>query len=607
MKLRTRNSGFIIALILVMVAICATSAIKKDKVEYWNSDLKITSWRLPLPYDKESIRHEDITGDGKPDIIRGFIGDSIPIIWIDDDGNMSENDLEGDQVNDCLLIDLNKDGIFGGPGDLSIDWTDLDNDGIADMQLIVKNGDLESKGYFDWGADYLYIIDYGEKDGIKGFIDWQKIALCNWYHNGFSNFYTDYHGNTLFLKMHASSFHIDDLRYSWENPFLFYDKDGDRLTEMTVRLLDNPKFRPKQADKADSRNGIEPKREVLFSKKITYAAFSYDVDNDNGAGNEFDLDMSLRFTGKGFDYSDQVHKLGKIKRLKQADKLIYDARWRNIEELIYPNQDNAQELVFTRGEWNSCWFVFDEDDDCNRWERVEFYEPRDISKIGRGKGGLDNNAQSDAVGDRGEWDMDCSGKGNLYIAPFDGRIHLYGAEWGAWRIDQNAHYYQGYGGLYPPIQHVRLQDEPDSWATIRYKDTDNNGFFDLIEYDLDGDFIFETQVSLKELGIDDKAPIYDISKMSYDDVRNLFNTATDKIWNTSQQAIAVAQKMGISTAWYAFYKHPRSLFERYQYGYWLNFYIYKDLRHWGTLNGNESLVKEIDKAYFSGNWEELLD
>jgi len=29
-------------------------------------------------------------------------------------------------------------------------------------------------------------------------------------------------------------------------------------------------------------------------------------------------------------------------------------------------------------EWDYCWFVFDEDDDCNRWERVEFYEPKDM-------------------------------------------------------------------------------------------------------------------------------------------------------------------------------------------------------------------------------------
>ena len=60
---------------------------------------------------------------------------------------------------------------------------------------------------------------------------------------------------------------------------------------------------------------------------------------------------------------------------------------------------------------------------------------------------LDNNRQSDASGDRGEWDLDNSGGGSLYVSNFDGRIHLYGAEWGAWRIDQNSFSYQGFGGI----------------------------------------------------------------------------------------------------------------------------------------------------------------
>jgi hypothetical protein len=79
---------------------------------------------------------------------------------------------------------------------------------------------------------------------------------------------------------------------------------------------------------------------------------------------------------------------------------------------------------------------------------VEFYELKDIFKIGTDKGGLDSNKQADALGDRGEFDMDNSGKGQLYIAPFDGRIYLYGAEWGAWRIDQTAFSYQGFDGHY---------------------------------------------------------------------------------------------------------------------------------------------------------------
>ena len=61
-------------------------------------------------------------------------------------------------------------------------------------------------------------------------------------------------------------------------------------------------------------------------------------------------------------------------------------------------------------------------------------DPKAPYTIGAKKGGLDDNAQSDAVGDRSEWDLDNSGKGNLYISPLDGKIHLFGAEKGYWRV-----------------------------------------------------------------------------------------------------------------------------------------------------------------------------
>lgn len=95
--------------------------------KYWNQHTRLTPWRFPLVTDKSAITYEDLTGDGTPDIIRTFILDSIPVMWIDDDGDMRYDDTEGDTDNDCLLIDLNRDGIFGGPEDLSIDWVDTDD------------------------------------------------------------------------------------------------------------------------------------------------------------------------------------------------------------------------------------------------------------------------------------------------------------------------------------------------------------------------------------------------------------------------------------------------------------------------------------------------
>ncbi|MEA4936394.1 MAG: hypothetical protein VB102_07100 [Paludibacter sp.] len=573
---------------------------------YWNENTRLIPWRLPLVNNRSSVTYEDINGDGKPDIIRTTILDGIPVIWIDDDQDMKEGDMEGDTDNDCLLIDRNKDGVFGGPEDLSVDWLDTDGDGIADIQLVISNGSLDARYGYDFTSDYMCVIDT-EKDDIKNFVDWNQLVLRCWEHNGHSNFFQDYHGNTLFLKMHASSFRINDTRYNWENPFIFYDHDQDQLSEMAIRMLDIPYFRPKPGKKPDERfKNVNENIDVIYSQRISWVSIAWDMDNDNGQGNEFDLDMTLHFRGKGFDYSDQIHAFKNLRGLPEADRFLYDPRWRQMNELIYPDEKVSYDMTFQKGEWDYCWFTFDEDDDCNRWERVELYQPLNLFKAGSRNNGLDNNQQADAVGDRGEFDSDNSGKGKLYFSPFDGRIHLYGAEWGAWRIDQNAAYFQGYGGLYPPMKvKERLYASPDSWATIKYEDTDNNGFFDLIRYDLDGDTIFEETVSLIELGIDDQAPLYDPANMNYNDFTKLFDKATKEIQQRAIDVQAVARKYGLNTSWYAFWKQPRTKFEQYSYGYWLTFYIYRDLRHMANVNKNEELVRKLDVAYYSGNWKTL--
>lgn len=610
-------------LILLLFILSLTSSLGvQAQLTYWNKQTTLQPRRLPLPDDLNKIIRIDLDKDGDPDVLKYTILGGIPVMWVDDDDNMKWTDLEGDMVNDCLFIDKNKDGKFAGAEDLSIKWVDNNSDGKADMEFVVENGSPDRRNAFDWKSNIIMILD-DDQNGIFKYIDWNLLATRAWEHNGHSNFFTDYSGNILFTKISASSFRISDLRYSWENPFMFWDFDHDGMSEMALRMLDIPYIRGTKAGGHISRvlkalvfrpgNRIGKVNDSIFAKQskeidivpsgqIYYVAVSYDLDNDNGQGNQLDFDMSLCFEGEGFKYSDQVNKFPKLRGLPAADTLLYDASWRKLTELIFPNRKTALDLTFNRGKWNDCFLVFDEDDDCNRWERVEFLEPENIFKIGAKNGGIDTNVQSDAAGDRGEFDEDFSGKGNLYLGAFDGKIHLLGADWGAWRIDQTAFSFQGFGGIYDLWGPGRTQIIPSKFGTIKYSDSDNNGFIDKIDSDINGDTIFETSVSLKALGIDDRQPVIHTAGLSYKDFNQIFKKMTEKNWSRAQQAVEIAEKNGISTAWYAFWKSPRTLQEKYDYAYWLNYYIYNDLRQMAVAKNETTRIELVDKAYYSGNW-----
>lgn len=545
-------------------------------------------------FDNSRITYIDLDHDGDPDLLCTYINDSIPCQWIDDDEDMKNGDLQGDMDNDCLMIDRNNDGKYGDELDLIIDWNDTNGDGKDDMQIIADNAKRTDRG---WTPGHFMISLDTDHDQVMNYIDWNTLQIEAWDKIGSCNFFQDYSGKSMLMKIHTSSFNIEDLRYNWENPFLFYDADNDGLTEMAIRLVDAPKI------------DFTKQYPVALSHKITDVRLSIDLDNDNGVGNEFDYDLSLKFTGKGFDYSSNIHKFKNMRGLPQSDQFFYDPRWRQMDELIYVDHQNAYRMLMKQGDWSQCWLTFDEDDDCQRWERVEFYEPKKLWEIGARNDGLDNNPQADVAGDRGEWDLDNSGKGKLYIGKFDGMIHLFGAETGAWRIDQNAQYFQGWQGWRggaDTIKHNNNTIEPITVPIVKYADTDKNGFIDLIEYDLNGDKKIEKTISLIALGIDDKCEILETAEMNYKNYHAMFAKVSNEMWQKAEKALKIARKYNINTQWYACFLAPKNAQQKYHNGYWLNFFIYTDLRKIGMKNNNQKFMQNVDIAYFSGNWDSLI-
>ena len=586
-----KKCKFIYLAMLGVFAVSTAQALPYDQ-KYWNQKLQIEPFRLPLPPVGYQVEYIDLNGDGKPDAIKSVTVNDTPILWLDDDANMKEGDIEGDMINDCLLIDRNKDGIYGGQGDLIIDWVDTDDDGKADMQIVIEypkknTGEVWPNGH------YMIMRDL-DKDNIFNYINWNDFSLRCWDKNGVCDFYEDYSGQTMFMKIHTSTYDIKDLRLNWENPFLFYDEDGDGLTEMAIRFVDSPKIK----DRSKPSNSYVNRQ---LEGRIDWVSMAVDLDNDNGPGNEFDFDFTIGFQGKGFDYTDQVHKVNNLRGMPEADKFFMDPRYRQLTEFLYPDHKSAKEMIFKRGEWSRVNFVYDEDDDCGRWERVEFYDPLDPFKIGWKNGGIDNNKQSDAAGDRGEWDMDNSGKGKLYVGKFDGRLHLYGAEWGCRRIDQNANYYQGWDRMW-----MGMDRQPGKFGTVKYTDKDDNGFFDYIEYDLDGDKKFEMTIDLKALGLDDRCELIDISIFKYKDYTSMMKKMSKSMWKNAMTAVQVAHKYNVQTLWYAKLMQALSVRQQYNNGYWLQFYIYKDLEHTFMQKGDQEKLKQLTVAYYSGNWKSML-
>ncbi len=573
--------------VLLLLGAAFTGNGQENGQTYWNRNTQLMPMRLPLPPLGYKPEYVDLNKDGKPDAIKSITHNDVPILWLDDDGTMRKGDIEGDIANDCLLIDRDKDGFYGGQGDLIIDWVDTDGDGKADMQFVIEYPKVKTEEVWPNGH-YMIMLDL-DKDNVFNYINWNNFKLECWDRDGLSDFYEDYSGQSAFLKIHTSTYDIQDLRLNWENPFLFYDPDKDGKTEMAIRLVDSP---AKHNPKAPSNSYVNRQLEG----RIDWVSWAVDWDNDNATGNDFDFDFTICFQGKGFPYRDQSHPISNLRGMPEADQFFMDPRYRQLTELLYPDHEAAPSLIFERGDWNRINFTFDEDDDCSRWERVELYDPADPFKVGWTKGGIDNNKQSDAAGDRGEWDMDNSGNANLYISKFDGRLHLLGAEKGVWRLDQNATYYQGWDRMWFDFK------DPKRFGTVLYSDKDNNGFFDHIEYDLDGDQKMETVIDFKELGIDDSCDPIDVSGYTYDDFTALGAEVADGMWSKAEQAVQVARQYGVDERWYSRWMHPGTQRERYNHGYWLQFYLYKDLENLFLRQGDAEKIRLLNKAYYSGDW-----
>src|SRR6476469_11025537 len=147
--------------------------------------------------------------------------------------------------------------------------TNLDNK--ADMQLLVDYPKIKADSSWDNGH-YMWVLDT-DKDNVFNYINWNTFELEAWTHSGAADFIEDYSGKSIFMKIHAPTYTMGDVRLNWENPFLFYDPDKDGLTEMALRLCDSPIL-------TKGEPTPEHPFQTELTGKIDWVSLAVDLDND---------------------------------------------------------------------------------------------------------------------------------------------------------------------------------------------------------------------------------------------------------------------------------------------------------------------------------------
>ena len=386
----------------------------------------------------------DITGDGRPNEVWYVClsprhpENTRPVLVrvIDEDGDL-EWGGEPDLDSDLYVADWKADGVV----DVVLDYTDFDGDGDVDQVGMYKPSyrRTDTPEIMVWWG-----LDIGDDNLL-----WYDVAYG--YRQRECQTRSHFGGNEVFAAFTLS---MDDAFWvpRWENPFAFYDHDGDTAAEEVVR--------------------IEAENYEVYNLR-----HSFDVDNNNSAENPRNFDVSISahapdaptesilmtpgfLEGRGnggmrFDpaiarcYTLRGIPTGPILDYYAAPGFALRETWADM--LLTWNENDLN--IDTAREPDGRFL-----DTQERWEGIIPPGTEGFHQIGGPHCGHYNKRYELRT---------TPGTIRVYFSPTDNRVHLHGAQ-RAWLIVD-----------------YEYDDKPD--ARYDYFDTNGDGYIDRWEFDADGD------------------------------------------------------------------------------------------------------------------------
>ena len=385
--------------------------------------------------DTPGKRHYvDHDNDGKPeevwfiDLCSRHNENRRPLLVrvIDEDGDL-EMGGEPDMDSDLYIADWNGDGIV----DAVVDYEDVDGDQDVDRMAM----------YFYGGAPYHALRVWWSRDDGDDNLLWYDIDYY-YYQNPCQN-HTHFGGDESFVSLLIRP---GDKYWTpfFENPFYFFDQDGDGVTEEVIRI--------------SGENNL-----------VHSIRWSFDMDNDATLEQPRDFDVSMSAHAPGWTL--EKNKESDF-TLRIEDKHCEPLTIRGTETPPIITR-NAILPYFRDITWGRVLMTWGENDlnkahaptrpDIERWEGIIAHPSDDEGFEFPVIGGPDCGPYNK----RYEMMLNPTNKNEYYFNPADGRIHL----------------------KYSDRSYIKVDYDYDNEVDMLYtwKDTNKDGILDRIELDINGD------------------------------------------------------------------------------------------------------------------------